>query len=325
MLNLLLEQKNKWSKSGGKSLAGFKPSFTRDVYPIVKRALGATNVHESGTTENPHYHEKLLTDYALMSALTGSRAEDGAVVRQTIFGWLRNPTGPDVQWKEMPRGLGDDYTALGGGNPTFRSFLSLTRIQFAILEQWAADNFSDDWPGSEPAVVPKASPTPDDLDIAAVENCVGGPFYPGIEVSWIIRAKELFSEPFRLNIPREPEDPKQPASAPLTVGALNFRPGFFSQQMALPWQADFYDCHKENWNDPLNNEYYFMWWTAQRPDDVFPSGGDKRVRWVRKFDDPNKTPDQNEADTARFSQMVSRWMELKFVSVKKGNRYEEEP
>ena len=288
MLNLLLEQKTAWKNSGGKSLAGFKPSFTRDVFPIVKRALGATNVHQSGTTENPHYHEKLLTDWALMSTLTGPSAENGAVVRQTIFGWLRNPTGPNTQWKEMPRGLGDDYTLLDAGTPTYRSFLSLTRIQYAILEQWQADNFFDDWPGTEPVFTPKANPTPDDLDCAAVENSVGGPFYPGIEVSWLIRVKELFSEPFRLIIPREPEDPKQTAATPLTVGALVFKPGFFSQQMALPWHADFYDCHKEEWNDPVRNDYFFMWWTAQRPDDVFPSGGNTKVRWVRRFDDPKQ-------------------------------------
>ena len=95
--------------------------------------------------------------------------------------------------------------------------------------------------------------------------------------------------------------------------------------MALPWQADFYDCHKEQWEDPNSNEYFFMWWTAHRPDDVFPSGGDKQVRWVRTFDDPTQDADANEADLARFKNMQSRWHELKFVSVKNGDHYEEEP
>jgi hypothetical protein len=95
--------------------------------------------------------------------------------------------------------------------------------------------------------------------------------------------------------------------------------------MALPWQADFYDCHKENFQDPLNNDYYFMWWTAQRPDDVFPSGGDKRVRWVRTFDDPKKTDDENDEDPDRFDKMRVRWMDLKFVSISAGKHFEEEP
>ena len=29
--------------------------------------------------------------------------------------------------------------------------------------------------------------TPEGLDRAALENSVGGPFYPGIEVSWLVR------------------------------------------------------------------------------------------------------------------------------------------
>ena len=42
------------------------------------------------------------------------------------------------------------------------------------------------------------------LDRAAAENAVGGPFYPGIDVSWLIRARELYAEPFRFRTQREP-------------------------------------------------------------------------------------------------------------------------
>jgi hypothetical protein len=103
-----------------------------------------------------------------------------------------------------------------------------------LLEQWVAGNFKNDWPGVILTFTLKQNPTPDDLDIAATENCVGGPFYPGIEVSWLVRTKALFVEPFRFNFPSQPETPAQTDFAPLIVGALKFRPGFFSQQMALP-------------------------------------------------------------------------------------------
>jgi hypothetical protein len=327
MLSLLSEQKKVWQSSGATSLAGFKPSFVRDIYPLLKRALGARDVHESGTTGNPHYHQRLLGQWAVLSSLSGPNAADGEKLRKGIIPYLRNPDDSEAKWDKMPRGLGDEYTALDANPsaPPPRSFLSVTRIQYAMLREWANGNFIDDWPGSEPSFAPKPNPSPDDLDQAAVENCVGGPFYPGIEVSWLIRVKDLFSEPFRLKIPREPEDSSASRSAPLTVGTLKFQPGFFSQQMALPWQADFYDCHKERWQDPDGNEFYFMWWTAQRPDDVFRSGGEKQERWVRSFDDPTKTPEENENDLARFQHMQSRWFELKFVSVRNGSRYEEEP
>jgi len=324
--NLLREQRRAWQANQGTSLTGFKPSFLRDIYPLLKRALGARDVHLSGTTGNPHYHQRLLGKWATLSALSGVEAAEGAELRAAIITYLRNPDGRDVQWDKMPRGLGDDYTILSNNPaaPSPRSFLSLTRIQFAMLQEWANDRFLDDWPGVEPVPASLANAGPDDLDRAAVENCVGGPFYPGIEVSWLIRTKELFSEPFRLKVDRQQDEPGAQGTAPLVVGALTFRPGFFSQQMALPWQADFYDCHKERWEDPDGNEFYFMWWSAQRPDDVFPSAATSQLRWVRAFDDPAKSPDENEDDTARFSKMQSRWSELKFVSVKAGDHYEEE-
>ncbi len=267
-MNSLLAQKQKWQANGGKSLSGFKPSFTNDIYPLLKRAMGVRDVHISGTTGNPNYHKRLLGNWGLLA----TNSPEGARLRNGIMFMMRDPDDQIVKWDAMPRGLGDEYTALDANpdSPSPRSFLSLTRIQLALLREWGAGNFIEDWPGAEPTFTPKPDPSPDDLDYAAAENCVGGPFYPGIDVSWLIRVKDLFSEPFRLKIPPQPEAEIQ--SPPLKIGALEFRPGFFSQQMALPWQADFYDCHKEQWFDPDKKELYFMWWTAHRPDDVFPSG-----------------------------------------------------
>lgn len=323
LMALLNEQKRIWAANNGKSLSGFKPSFTRDIYPLLKRALGATDVHVSGRYANPDYHKRTFSDMSVLSALTGEKAGLGNRLRQATLFMMRNPDAVDAVWDKMPRGLGDDYTQLGNGSPNGRSFLSVTRIQYALLVEWAQGKFIDDWRG-EPQFSSKENPTPDDLDFSAVESCVGGPFYPGIEVSWLIREKSLYAEPFRLKFPAAPEAPNNPA-APLKVGVLEFKPGFFSQQMALPWQADFYDCHKERWYDPGNTEYYFMWWTAQRPDDTYPAGKPKQERWVRAFDDPSKSPDDNETDLQRFTKMQKFWHTLKFVVNKAGDHYEEEP
>ena len=308
MLQVLLEQQRAWSATS--SLAGYKPSFTREIQPMLARAIGARDVHESGVA-NQKYHHTLEHWDTLASADESSRE-----ARETIFSKMRDPDAKEVQWDKMPRGLGDDYappeTDPADRKPT--SFLSLTHVQYATLREWSLGNFVADWTGVVPTIVPREPPTPDDLDRAAVENSVGGPFYPGIEVSWLIRCKELFAEPLRI------------ATTRVQLGALELRPGFFSQQMALPWQADFYDCHKERSDDPDGNEYEFMWWTAQRPDDVFVSGG-PRDRWVRAFDPHALDPDDPDADDnlQRFVQMQQRWHELKFISVKNGDHFEEEP
>lgn len=310
----LRKQKAIWLANGAASLNGYQPSFTKDIQPLLKRALGARDVHVSGLT-NSSYHLQ-LRDWEILNVRTGPNATRGKQLRDYVFNWMRDPASNDVQWEKMPRGNGDDYTALDEGHPLPTSFLSLTRIQYAMLKEWAAGNFVADWPGAEPLFTASPNPTPDELDLAAAENCVGGPFYPGIEVSWLIRVPDLFAEPLRL---------KSPATG-LKVGALDFRPGFFSQQMAVPWQADFYDCRKEPHDGPDDTQYWYMWWSAQRPDDVFPSGAASQARWVRAFDGNLLPEDADNIDRfERFNLMQQRWHELKFITVKKDDHYEEEP
>jgi hypothetical protein len=327
MMLRLLQQKKIWATTNPPSLSGFKPSFTQDIYPILKRALGARDVHQSNSSK-PNYHKRSM-GAEVIKALSDPNDSHGNELRTTIFNYMRDPDSTQTQWDKMPRGLGDEaYPALDGDPAQIppRAFLSLTRIQYAMLREWKSNNFIADWPGTEPQAQLKPAPSPDDLDQAATENCVGGPFFPGIEVSWLIRVKDLYSEPFRLRIPLTPES--ESPVAPLKIGALEFRAGFFSQQMALPWQADFYDCHKESHQGTDGNEYYFMWWTAQRPDDVFPSGKPAQERWVRSFDAQAADPDDIdtiEGDNVRFNQMQQHWSELKFVSVLNGDHYEEEP
>jgi L-Lysine epsilon oxidase N-terminal/L-lysine epsilon oxidase C-terminal domain len=322
---VLREQKRIWNANAAKTLSGFTPSFVRDIYPLLSRALGARDVHVSGNS-NQNYHTMTFGNWAELSALSGPLATPQAARRRSLtFQRLRNPDGSEVEWNAMPRGLGDFYTDLDNGKPVPKSFLTLTHVQYALVREWSLGNFIDDWPKTESPLTGKSSPTPDDLDLAASENSVGGPFYPGIDVSWLIRRPEIYSEPLRINYPALPdEEVKTPL---LKIGALQFQPGFFSQQMALPWQADFYDCHKEPHDDPDGTPFEFMWWTAHRPDDVFPSGSQTRARWVREFDKHAKNPNDgdNLDNLERFHQMQSRWFELKFISVKNGDHYEEEP
>lgn len=129
------------------------------------------------------------------------------------------------------------------------------------------------------------------------ENCVGGPFYPGIEVSWLVRTPELYLSAFRL---------KEPGFA---IGCLTFQAGFLSQQMALPWQADFYDCHKEDHTtDDAQEPLVYMWWTAQPPDDIRSEEDGPFVRWVARFD-AFKESDADDAGSNRRT----RWSELSFI------------
>ena len=146
------------------------------------------------------------------------------------------------------------------------------------MKKWKDGDFINDWSGPP---TPAKSTTPEGLDRAALESCVGAAFYPGIEASWLLRDVYGFVAPFRLD-------------------AASLQPGDVTKQMALPWQADFYDCAQEG---------DYAWWPAQRPDDVFPAAGGAQVPWIRKH-------------VTSKEGMVRNWYKLGFV-VKKGAKYVE--
>jgi hypothetical protein len=135
---------------------------------------------------------------------------------------------------------------------------SLTKIQYAMLNGWATGAFRDDWTGKAPSHTFEI--TPQGLDQAALEACVGAAFYPGIECSWKMRDVFQYIEPFRLN-------------------HASLSPGDISQQMSLPWQTDFVDCAYE---DP------YVWWPAQRPIDVRTDNQEDYSLWASSFDSPNR-------------------------------------
>jgi hypothetical protein len=201
---------------------------------------------------------------------------------------MRAPVGvpqPPGAAGTMPKILGDDPYL--GGLPDAVRKLAITPTQYGLLERWAAGQFD---PGTEPPTT--AVIDAHGLDRAALENCVGGAFYPGIEFGWQLRNPALYHEPFRLNL--------DAASAYWGEGAQKIGAGHFSRQMAVPWQADFNDCR---------NEGNYAWWPAQRPTDALPSVNAKqRLAWARPS---NRFEGGNREST--HEDMVKHWYKFGFV------------
>ncbi|MET9271630.1 LodA/GoxA family CTQ-dependent oxidase [Kribbella sp. NPDC003557] len=146
-----------------------------------------------------------------------------------IFARLRPPG-------DMPR--------LNGGDS------ALTPTQYAHMQRWQAGNYAADWTGVPP---PQTDLTPDGMDRAALEACVGGAFFPGIEAGGLSAGdrpiiETSYAEAFRID----------PAVAAGTI----------SQAMALPWQADFKACGDN-------------WWPVPRPNDVIAQDAGSPARWDR--------------------------------------------
>ncbi len=269
-------------KASFQGTPGFQPKFARDLEPCIKAGFFARYVHDPLQFMHP----------TLDSAKLGIPDPANKPAREKIFKILRPPGGNTNYTgavSTMPKLFGDSYFIVG--DP--KRVLAVTQLQLHLFKLWKDGNFLAGGGGASPLF------TPEGLDRASLESCVGGAFFPGIECSWLMREKGIYSEPFRI---------KHGASAgPLTVG-----PGFFSQQMALPWQADFLDCAK---NDPLVTGVFFGWWPAQRPDDVYLNAADagtqtNMVAWARGVPPPAAPP--TPAGQSHFN-MVQRWNRLGFV------------
>ncbi|MDI1446418.1 LodA/GoxA family CTQ-dependent oxidase [Polyangium sp. 6x1] len=306
----LKAQKEDWNEAT-KSFKSYKPSFKRDIYPLLERALLVRQVHDPESTKS--FHVSFL---GWEQELATVRSADGQELREAIFAKMRDPSGTKVDPKQMPKALGDDHLT---DNPT--KFMSLTHVQYALLRQWKDGRFREDWDGKPEAPPLAGDFTPEGLDFAALDNSVGGPFFPGIDVSWLIRHPNAYAEPFRIA-----------HGARIFPDLMPVGPGFFSQQMALPWQADFYDCQKELYKAGDEGMYH-MWWCTHRPDDVRVKRGDKQMQpWARKLnalakqappgpevvnpDGDHLTPE----DLEHYAQMQKNWSALGFV-IKEGEEY----
>lgn len=278
-------------------------SFTQHVYPILARAAAYQWVNDMALRGHGPAGPGNFPDLAATCAdNTAAQAE----LRNRIFKRVRNPYLKDksqASYAFMPQLSGDEGDAENGKPETW---LYLLDRQYDILEQWAKGNFVNDWVAN-PAPPPDfdaidVAAQPDALNLAALEWCAGGAFFPGIEITYIARYKDIYSEPFRFD-------------------QTKMQAGDATKRMAVPWQADFYECQ-------------IHWWPAQRPDDVVNEDTyadalkefayeqtDKaiagatleRIRWDRGLgaslrysgEDANAQPGDND--------MVVRWSEMGFV------------
>ena len=207
----------------------------------------------------------------------------------------------------MPSAYGDYFEQVnnrGGENdPAFLH--SVSGLQYALLRAWQKGDFDEDWgQPAPPAVAPEA------LDRAALENVSGGAFFPGMEASWLFAKKDVWEKPFRLARGRTVGTIPVPGEARRDVVV---EAGAFSQQMALPWQADFLDCAAGPVADPSveGGQRRVGWWPMTRPDDVFPLDRPKDRRPWARIADPTTPAGYREMQS--HNEMVDLWSTLGFV------------
>lgn len=265
----------------------YRPSWAGEIEPVLQRV----HHYHWVTAVPPHPH-----DFDMAKLGDPDPAYDG--LRSFYFHLIRSPENPNTfsapayGMPMMPYLCGDNCFMPG---PLTSTYATVTPTQYFLLSQWASGRFNTSRP-----VPLMGGPA---LDRGALDNCVGGAFSPGIEVTWISRDPRIFEEPLRIRRKRN-------VVPPLSLGqdfAAGLEPGDLCKYMALPWQADFNECSGE-----IAGDRFLWWWPVQRPDYVFVRQEDRlhQVPWV------GSDADQNASDYCEFSEdieMVRRWSEQGFV------------
>ena len=172
----------------------------------------------------------------------------------------------------------------------------MTKTQFEHLRRWAAGQFADDWSGtfSEPAKFADLSPEQQvaHLERAALHDCLGGPFHPGIELTWVTRLKSVWTGPYRLKILNLQTPARQDFGEALSPAAClaaggpfdGVAAGALTRFLGVPWQTDSTSCNSDADYSP--SEFLSMptFWGARMPDQVLSEASFARIVDIESID-----------------------------------------
>ncbi|MEU5213697.1 LodA/GoxA family CTQ-dependent oxidase [Streptomyces sp. NPDC020742] len=272
-------------------------SYPDHIEPILSRFCQLQWVNHGFATQfgwsGPHH----FLDPALRKRLAdpGKASEE---LRRQVYVQMRDYERDGTSTVPWPWLYGD---AMSSGKATsIRQHITLSAEQDRMLALWAAGSFTSGPPRTGYPDVDQApvAEQPGLLDRGALENCAADAFHPGCEVTWPMRHKTMYSEPFRILHRTQPErdygDELTVAAALDKDGPLHEQgPGDLTRWMAAPWQCDAASCRSgyqvRSGLGPRYSPYLPTFWPAQVPNHVLkqadfatvntkPTGGDDSAR-----------------------------------------------
>ncbi len=300
--------------------------FWRDVYPILSRMTNTQWVNQGFFMlfgkNSPSDFENADLLKQLADPSNSAKAE-----RMRVFEWFRDPDSKEYTPTKVPPFYGDGF---GEYENIAIVDLPITRTQYGRLKQWAQGSFK---PGklTKPkdfesmSLVEQLSA----LNQAPMEECLGGPFHPGIELTWPMRQKIMWKAPYRLNVVNEGEP------TPLDFGALlsenialgkdgplsKSGPGALTRWLGVPWQTDEASCLSGY--DPSTYLPLPSFWAARVPNQVLSEDSysrmedgsvniaqrlkhfDTRQDWLRDFGSQYQP---------KINAMIAEWHELGIIA-----------
>ncbi|WP_022729792.1 CTQ-dependent glycine oxidase GoxA [Fodinicurvata sediminis] len=265
-------------------------SFRKHIYPIFRRLALMEWVSEAAFLRQGWLEIGDFSDPAYIERLADPGPYNESF-RREVFAKFRDPNNDsDTAYRDerlkLPFMLGDGINYNGSPLQWFR----FPKLQYAFLEHWAAGDFTNDLEDATADAIDSLNQVPltqqpAALSEAALENCSGGAFHPGVELTYYLRLAPLYArahdpkaEPFRLALGQRdsllqdvgrlltPEAAFQGGNgAPAPIGPQ--MPGDLTRWMGLPWQCDAFSCQDVLMQDDFPTA---VWWPALLPVDVLP-------------------------------------------------------
>lgn len=247
--------------------------FSEHIWPIFRRMTDLQWTNHglymlSGTGSPLDAH-----DGAVIERLRDPRASNAAF-RTAIFRLFRSPEAAVAREVALLAHYGDYYGDYGDVPGTW---LAITPLMHRRLEQWMEGNFTDDWAG-EPRVADFDSLSPAGqvhaLDTAGLFECLGGPFHPGIEMTWCMRLASIWKAPYRLNVlsgvAKQDYGPVLSREVSLGSGGPHdgVAAGSLTRWLGVPWQTDEASCLSDLEYEPSTYLSFPSFWGARVPNRV---------------------------------------------------------
>jgi hypothetical protein len=302
-----------------------KPDFWLHVFPILRRMSGTQWVNSGFFMLFGKNSPSDFLDPAYLKKLSDP-SKKSRPARERVFQWFRDPESREVRPAEIPPFYGDAFGEYVG---LPQDDLAVTPTQYRWLEQWAAGDFTAKKP--KPVAFDDLTPPQQaaSLEMTPLEECLGGPFHPGIELTWPLRHLIMWEEAFRLKVLPEGEEPRDdfgPLLAPRIAlapgGPLDGSgPGTLTRWLGVPWQTDEASClsgYNPSTYLPLPS-----FWAARVPNQVLSDDSFKRLtdpeldlgQRLKHFDyRQDWLRDLGSQYQTRINNMVKEWWELGIVA-----------
>jgi hypothetical protein len=256
-------------------------AFSDDVLPLFQRLTGMQWV-DHGLFIIHGFGSALDANDPRVVARLNDNTAGNAAWRNRVFELFRDPgAAGTLVADQLPQAYGDGVDYPQAPN----NLLSVTKTQYEHLARWAAGTFaSSATPGASAPAVLFSKLTGErqieHLERAPLHDCLGGPFHPAMEITWVMRIPLLWKSEYRLKILPGDDPAKQDFGDTLTPSVCTggggpydgAAPGCLTRFLGVPWHTDHTSCNSGADYTPSTFLSMPTFWGPRAPDQVLADG-----------------------------------------------------